>query len=151
MRSSVFFWVIFFIGASLFSCKVKETTTSTRVIHDTLTVKEVVTITPPTRNVTIIESPCKGDTLKPISNISKFEKGTIKVSNDGGDLRVEVNIDSIVNSRLEQERLKTDTSVKEVVITRYRVPSWMWYVVVYATLLTAWTFRRFIPILNLIP
>jgi hypothetical protein len=115
--------------------------------------KEVITVIPPTRNVTIIESPCVGDSIKPINTVNKFDAGTIEVKSDGKDLFVEVNIDSIVNSRVEKELKKTDTSTKvtEKIITKYRVPSWMWYVVIYATLLTVYTFRRFIPYLNLIP
>jgi DNA-binding protein len=155
MGSRVFVFGLFsFFAVALFSCKsTKETTTTTRVLHDTIATREIVTVIPPQRNVTIIDSPCRGDSLKPINYISKTKSAEVKIESRGNDLVVSVDIDSIVNSRLEEERIKLDQTetIKEKVITKTRIPKFVWYVITYAVLLTLYTFRKFIPYLNLIP
>lgn len=138
----------------LTSCKsTTKVVTRDRFISDTLITHTTRSVLLPTKNVTIIDSPCVNDSLKPLDQIISTPYANVSVKEKEGNLVVEVNTDSIVNERVREEikRLEKDVSTSKEVIVKYRLPPWMWYVVGYAVLLTLYTFRRFIPYLNLIP
>ena len=143
-----------FILLAIVSCKTTQTTTTkTQVLSDTLIRHEVNVVTPAVRNYTLINNPCKDGELKPIDQLIENENSSVSIRNIDGNLAVEVNIDSIVNSRVEEIiKSKNDTTTETVkTITRTRIPSWAWYVFIYTALVTVYTFRRFIPYINLIP
>ena len=88
--------------------------TSTEVLADTLIRHEVETIVLPQKNVVIIENPCKENILSLNNQIVENEHSTITIDSEGEDIRIEVDIDSIVNARVMETRIKDE--VKEIEI-----------------------------------
>ena len=147
-------YLIIILILTFASCKsTTRTVTRDRIVNDTIITHTTKSVILPQKNVTIIDKPCKDDTLKELNQVVSTPFASVSLKSEGGSLVVEVNTDSIVNERVKQElrRIEKDTIVDKEVITRYRIPSWMWYVLGYTVLITLYTFRRFIPYLNLIP
>lgn len=119
-------------------------------MKDTTVVKERFDIVLPVRNVTILESPCKNDSLVIPTQTIKNEKSSIKISSENGRLVVETNIDSIVNSRMDSVHSRTDIEVKEVEVfidKPYR-DKWFWGSIGTNLLLLIWIFKT--PILGIL-
>ena len=136
------------------SCKSTETViTRDHVLSDTLIRHETELITLPTHYTTIIKNPCLQDSLKALDHTINTGNATVTIKNQDGNLAIEVDTDSIINSRVEEirKRLEKETSVKETTVVKTRVSKWFFYLLGYSILLTLYTFRKFIPYLNLIP
>jgi len=136
------------------SCKTQQhTITRDRIVNDTIITHTTRSVLLPVKNVTILDKPCANDSLKPLNQTISTPFAKVTLRENEGSLVVEVNTDSIVNERVRQElsRYEKDTTVDKQIITKYRLPGWMWYIIGYAVLLTIYTFRRFIPYLNMIP
>lgn len=132
-------------------CKSTHTIeTKDHIINDTLIRHEVSTVQLPVRNVTIIESPCKENELKPIFQTVQSGTSTIIIKEEKGQLVVSQNIDSIVNSKVKEIQKHSDRQkiVKDKLVIKYRIPSWCWWVIAYAVLMTLWLFRK--PLLKII-
>lgn len=133
MIKKVFKIVFYFvIGAFFFnSCGTKKTITKYRdkIVHDTIIKNVTKMVTKQIKDTITIEEPCDSlGNLKDFERIIKNDKAKVKVSNNKGKLQVEVNIDSLVNSRVEQfkSNYKVDTLIKEKEVVRNRIPFWIW-------------------------
>ena len=136
------------------SCKTNErVVTRDRFVSDTLITHTTRSVLLPVKNITKIDRPCLNDSLKPLNQTIATPYAQVTLKDENGSLVVEVNTDSIVNERVKSElkRIQSDTTIDKQIITKYRLPPWMWYVLGYTVLITLYTFRRFIPYLNMIP
>ena len=154
--SNFWAWLIIILGLFivLTSCKTQERTiTRDRIINDTIITHTTKSVILPQRNITKIDRPCLNDSLIMSNQTIATPFARVTLREKEGSLVVEVNTDSIVNERVKTElrRLEKDTTVDKQIITKYRLPPWMWYVLGYTVLITLYVFRRFIPILNMIP
>lgn len=145
---------ILLIGIILVSsCKTSKDLkyiTSTEILADTLIRHEVETIILPTRNYVVFENPCKEDSLSIPNQIISNEGSTITIGQKDQSLFVKVDIDSIVNARLEETRIKNKVEKIEVPVY-VDVPKknpLNWYLVLYAAGSTIVIFRK--PIFYLI-
>ena len=140
------FAIIIIVLIILCSCKAK------RIEHtiyktDTITRTELIKIDKPQLNTIKIENVCDSlGNLLPIyyTNTSNNVKTTLK--SEDNTLKLEVDVDSIVNSRIEQYK-SSITKEKEVFI-KYKNKDIMWYSISLNLLLLAWIFRK--PLLKLI-
>ena len=135
----------------LSSCKSTHTIqTKQLVVNDTLIRHEVKSVQLPVKNVTIIESPCKENELKPISQTVQSGTSVITIKEEAGQLVITQNIDSIVNSKVKEiQKHSSDKIVtNDVLEIRYKVPKWCWYLMIYAVIATLWIFRK--PLLRII-
>lgn len=144
MIKKVFKIVFYFvIGAFFFnSCGTKKTITEYRdkIVHDTIIKNVTKMVTKQIKDTITIEEPCDSlGNLKDFERIIKNEKAKVKVSNNKGKLQVEVNIDSLVNSRVEQfkSNYKSDTLIKEKEVVRNRIPFWIWITLSISLILNA--------------
>ena len=133
MIKKVFKIVFYFvIGAFFFtSCGTKKTITEYRdkIVRDTIIKNVTKMVTKQINDTITIKQPCDSlGNLKNFERIIKNDKAKVKVSNNKGKLQVEVNIDSLVNSRVEQfkSNYKVDTIIKEKEVVRNRIPFWVW-------------------------
>lgn len=122
----------------LYSCTAKKTVIEykERVVKDTINVEVVKTVIKPIKETLIVEQPCDSlGVLKPFEKEIKTEKATIRVYNDKGSIKAEINIDSIVDLKVNKFKsnyqLKVDT--KEKTIIRYKYPLWL---ITYSVLIT---------------
>lgn len=101
---------ILLIGIILLSsCKTSKDLkyiTNTEVLADTLIRHEVESIILPTRNYVVFENPCKENVLSVPNQIISNENSTITIGQKDQSIYVQVDIDSIVNARLEETRIK---------------------------------------------
>ena len=141
--------IILSLSQFLFSCAAKKVFVETKTT-DTIYKKEIVRIAMPSLNKVYIDKPCDSlGNIIPFKHIIINDKVRTVVKTVNNTIVVEQNIDSIVDVRVSEYRSK-NKSKKEVII-KYRVPKWCYYSLLITSLLLAWTFRRFIPILKLLP
>lgn len=107
------------------SCKPSKTITNTHFVKDSIVTHKETAIQLPVKNITIIENPCLDSILKPINQTIQSGKTKVTIKEENGNLVVDVNIDSIVNSRLSEFKSKVDAEHTETIITQYKSP---WYV-----------------------
>lgn len=129
-----------------FGCKAKVVSTEVHTT-DTIYKSEIIKIDKPQLNEIFIETICDslGNVL-PIyyTNTSNNVKTTLKSYQSG--LKLEVNVDSIVNSRLSE--YKSSLVKEKEVLVKYKIPKWVWYNLIYSVLATLFIFRK--PLLMLI-
>jgi len=141
--------LIILLALLFISCKTKYIT-SVETKTDTITTTKVVKIDKPQLNEIILENICDSlGQLKQINYISRSNNTKTSLKSSKNSLILNVNIDSIVNSELETYKSSLKTEFKEVVIEKRYIPKWVWYNLVVSILLIGWTFRRFIPALNI--
>ena len=138
--------IVMFIAFFLVGCKTK------RIEHtiyktDTIKTKEIIKIDKPQLNEIFIDNICDSlGNLKHIyyTNTSGAVKTTLK--SDKNTLKLEVNVDSIVNSKLEQ--YKSSIVKEKEVLVKYKNKRLMWYSIILNVLLLGWIFRK--PLLRLL-
>ena len=135
-NSSYIFLLIFFFV----SCVAKRTTIEykERVVKDTIYTETIKTVFKDVKETLYVDSPCDSvGTLKPFEKTIITPKATIKLYNDKGNIKVDVNIDSIVDLRISefQKNYKREIQTKEVEIIRYRYPIWLVLTAIISTLL----------------
>ena len=144
----IFSVIIIMILFSLFSCRTKSTTT-TVTKTDTILKTKVIKITNPQLNERVIESVCDSlGNLIPISYVNSSNKVKTSLKSDKNTLKLEVNIDSLKQEWMKEYKSKENIKEVERIVEVKHIPKWAWYVLIYAILLTAWTFRK--PLLKLI-
>lgn len=139
---------ILLIGIILVSsCKTSKDLkyiTNTEVLGDTLIRHEVESIILPQRNVIMLERPCFEDSLSSINQTIQNEHSTISITRQDQDIRIEVDIDSIVNARLTETHITDKAEHIEVPIeVPYPVKNKLnWYFLAYSIGSTAFIFRK---------
>jgi len=133
---------LFIILILFYSCKAKHTTT-TVTKTDTIFKEKVVTITEPIFNEVLIEKPCDSlGNLKPINVVSTTGKAKVSLKSVKNDLILEVNVDSIVDSRVKEYKSSYKAEKIEVVKIKYKNKKLMWYSLLFNLLLLGWIFRK---------
>lgn len=139
----------------LVSCKTKQiTVTETEYVHDSIYIDRVEKIIVPQTQIVEIDKPCDSlGNLKPFKTVLKSDKVNVTVEAKNGVLRAEIDLDSIkeVYQKEFESKLSDKSKVSETIITRYRIPKWCWWLILYAVLMTIWKFKKYIPYLNLLP
>tara|TARA_R110000868_G_scaffold365478_1_gene628357 strand:- start:236 stop:691 length:456 start_codon:yes stop_codon:yes gene_type:complete len=145
--------IIVFLLILLFGCKAKIVTVETHST-DTIYKSEIIKITPSQLNQLIIDSPCDSlGKLKPINYtfVSNNVKGTLK--SDLNTLKLEVNVDSIVSSRINEYKSSLKTTEKTIEIPV--VPAWINKMLITSLLINLFfiifVFRKKIPLLKWLP
>jgi len=124
-KSYIFLLLFFFI-----SCVAKKSTIEykERIIKDTIYKELIKTVFKPVKEVLYVDSPCDSlGVLKPFEKIVITPKARVKLFSEKGSIKVEVNIDSIIDLR-EKEFKSNYQSIKEqksVDVVRYKYPIWM--------------------------
>ena len=134
-KSYIFLLIFFFV-----SCVSKRTSVEykERVVKDTIYTETIKTVFKDVKETLYIDSPCDSvGILKPFEKTIITPKAVIKLYNDKGSIKVDVNIDSIVDLRISefQKNYKREIQTKEVEIIRYRYPIWLVLTAIISTLL----------------
>ena len=134
-KSYIFLLLFFFVG-----CVAKRTTIEykERVVKDTIYTETIKTVFKDVKETLYVDSPCDSvGLLKPFEKTIITEKATIKLYNDKGSIKVDVNIDSIVDLKVKEfkSNYKREIQTKEVEIIRYRYPIWLVLTAIISTLL----------------
>ena len=134
-KSYIFLLLFFFVG-----CVAKRTTIEykERVVKDTIYTETIKTVFKDVKETLYIDSPCDSvGILKPFEKTIITPKATIKLYSEKGSIKVDVNIDSIVDLRISefQKNYKREIQTKEVEIIRYRYPMWLVLTAIISTLL----------------
>jgi len=125
-NTSYIFLLLFFFT----SCVAKKSTIEykERIVRDTINIEVVKTIVKPIKETLIIEKPCDSlGNLKQFEKEIKTPKGSVKLTNDKGKIKVEINIDSIIEVKEKEFKSKYQSKVdiKEVEVIRYKYPLWL--------------------------
>ena len=141
---------LFIIISTLFGCKSKIKTVEVRST-DTIYKTEIVKVSEPVFNEVFIESPCDSlGNLKPINIVTQTPKAKVTLKSVKNNLKLEVDIDSIVDSRVNE--FKSSYKKEKQIITEYKTPGWIKKVLKISLLLnllgTGWIFRS--PLLRII-
>jgi len=117
--------LFFFIGcnASKSTIEYKE-----RIVKDTIYKERVKTVFKEVKEILYVDNPCDSlGVLKPFEKTIVTQKAKVKLFNDKGSIKVEVNIDSIIELREKEFKANYQSSIdtKEVVKVRYRYPLWL--------------------------
>jgi len=142
--------VIFIIILYIFTgCAAKKVYVETKTT-DTIYKKEIIKVSIPQVNKVFIDKPCDSlGNIIPFKHIIYNDKVRTVIKTVNNNIVVEQNIDSIVDIRV-REYISKNKSHEEVII-KYRVPKWCYYSLLITSLLLVWIFRKFIPILKLLP
>lgn len=136
----------------LTSCVAKKESTTSQIVTSSNIIHEIKNVQLPVRNVTIIDVPCKDSVLQPFYQTIQSGKTKIIIREIHGKLSAEINIDSIVNSRLSEIEKKTDTKIIEKTITKIVTPKWAWYLLITVIVYIAYRILRIIyPIIGFLP
>lgn len=146
--------LIYIIPLLLIGCKAKQPTVITQTIRDTINISTIRTVQVPIETEIIIKDPCDSlGILKDFKQTFKTKKVYITVQSKNGDISAEINLDSIEEVFKTKYEGKKEIIVKEILVDKPvpYIPSWVWYLLGYSILSTAFAFRKFIPFLKFLP
>ena len=114
----------------LFNCKAKKTVVEykERIVKDTVNVFKERLVTKQVIDTLLIEEPCDSlGNLKEFEKEIRTEKAKVTLKSVDGNIRVDVNLDSIVNQRISEFKAtyNKEKEIKEVEIVRYKYPLWL--------------------------
>ena len=137
------------------SCKTQTVTeTQYRFVKDSTNLEVTRVIQAPIRNVTIIDRPCLEDSLIPIDQTLKVGTTQVKVSNEQGELKIEVEKprEESTSSKETSTLLEKQVDAKTVTITKTVTPKWAWWLLAITLLYVAYRLLRIqIPLLKMLP
>jgi hypothetical protein len=125
-NKSYIFLLLFFFS----SCVAKKTTVEFKeiIVRDTINTETVRTVIKPIKETLYVDNPCDSlGILKEFEKTIVTPKAIIKLYNDKGAIKVDVNVDSIIDLRISEfkSNYKNKIETKEVEIIRYRFPMWL--------------------------
>ncbi len=118
------------------SCATKKTLTKEIYKRDSIFIIKDRYITKKINDTITINSIC--DTLGELKSFDRvIATNNVKVSikSEKGGIKAIVNIDSLVNSKVQEFKQNYKTEVKEVKVVRYKIPFWVWIALAFETLL----------------
>lgn len=133
----------------LFSCKTAKSPVVVRHdlnVKDTLIRHEVESIVLPQRNYVVFENPCKENELIIGDQVIENESSSISIKEVDQNLVISVDIDSIVNARLSEARIKSEVERIEIPV-EVKVPvrnPINLRLVIALVAMTVFAFRKFI-------
>lgn len=132
----------------LIGCRPQQETIRYTSLSDTLIQHTTETISLPTRLTAIIKEPCKDSILQPIRQTISNGTSTATVTNEKGELKIEITTDSLKSSNSEKTQKQQSAEIITNTVTQTVTPKWIWYVLTYSVVITLWLLRK--PIINLI-
>lgn len=155
MKNLKLYTLVMVVFLLLGSCKVRQPTVITNTIHDTIHIEKVERIREPIKTTIVITDPCDSiGILKDFKRTLKTSTAEVIVSNEEGDISVEVNLDSIKQVWEKEFKGEQSFTIKEIPVDKpvLFIPKWVWYIsgttllyIVYRVL------RIYIPILKILP
>jgi len=125
------------------SCRARVIKTD--IQRDTIYKSTVLKITPKSLNELVVDNVCDSlGRLKTFSYTLGNDKVKTIVKTIHNKIYIEQNIDSIVDSKVNEYKSTLKDKVIEIPVT----PKWVWKLLVYAILATLWILRR--PLIRLI-
>ena len=128
--------IIIILGLFAYSCASKKVVTEFKEVVklDSIYIVKDRFITQKVTDTLVVENPCDTITgkLKDFSKEIRTNNAKIKLSSVKGTIQVSVNIDSIVNSRITEfkQNYKIEKEIKEVKITKYKTPLYLWMLII---------------------
>ena len=133
---------ILIVGNTLNGCKSKIKLVETHT-SDTIYKTEIVRITEPVFNEVFIESPCDSlGNLKPINIVTNTPKAKVTLKSVKNDLILEVNIDSIVDRRINEFKSSYRAEKIETTVIKFKNKKLLWQSLILNILFLGWIFRK---------
>ena len=125
-NKSYIFLLLFFFS----SCVARKSTVEYKelIVRDTINTQTIKTVIKPVKEYLVIDNPCDSiGVLKSFEKTIKTEKAIVKLYNDRGSIKVDVNIDSIVDLKISEfkSNYKSKVKTKEVLVVKYKYPLWL--------------------------
>jgi len=145
MKNKLFFFITVFTLLS--SCVAKKTTTEFKEVikRDSIYIIKDRFITQKVVDTLVVNSPCDSITgvLKDFEKEIVTPQAKIVLKSVKGSIQVSVNIDSIVSSKITEfkQNYKAEKEIKEVKIVKFRIPFWVWCVILIEGLIIFLLFR----------
>ena len=135
--------LVFLILIGIFyGCVSKKIVTKETIKRDSIYILKDRFITKQVNDTIVINEVC--DTLgnlKSFDRVIKTNNVKVSLKSVNGTIKATVNIDSIVNSRVQEFKQSYQSKVETKEITRYRTPFWVWVVIILETLVILLLFK----------
>ena len=127
----------------LSGCATKKVTTSKTIVEqstDTVMIEKIREVIKPVKETIYIENPCDSlGNLKDFERVVQSQHGKITIKNEGGKIKADINLDSIV-AGIEREyksKMQSKSEVTEKVVVKEKKPLWVYLLIVYSVMVTA--------------
>jgi len=127
----------------LSSCATKKVTTNKTIVEqttDTVMIEKIREVIKPVKETIYIENPCDSlGNLKDFERVVQSQHGKITIKNEGGKIKADINLDSIV-AGIEREyksKMQSKSETTEKVIIKEKKPLWVYLLIVYSVMVTA--------------
>lgn len=134
---------ILFTLVLLSSCATKKVTTNKTIVEqstDTVMIEKIREVIKPVKETIYIENPCDSlGNLKDFERVVQSQHGKITIKNEGGKIKADINLDSIV-AGIEREyksKMQSKSEVTEKVVVKEKKPLWVYLLIVYSVMVTA--------------
>lgn len=127
----------------LSGCATKKVTTNKTIVEqttDTIMIEKIREVIKPVKETIYIENPCDSlGNLKDFERVVQSQHGKITIKNEGGKIKADINLDSIV-AGIEREyksKMQGKSEVTEKVVVKEKKPLWVYLLIVYSVMVTA--------------
>lgn len=127
----------------LSGCATKKVTTNKTIVEqstDTVMIEKIREVIKPVKETIYIENPCDSlGNLKDFERVVQSQHGKITIKNEGGKIKADINLDSIV-AGIEREyksKMQSKSEVTEKVVVKEKKPLWVYLLIVYSVMVTA--------------
>lgn len=127
----------------LSGCATKKVTTNKTIVEqstDTVMIEKIIEVIKPVKETIYIENPCDSlGNLKDFEHVVQSQHGKITIKNEGGKIKADINLDSIV-AGIEREyksKIQSKSEVTEKVVVKEKKPLWVYLLIVYSVMVTA--------------
>jgi hypothetical protein len=135
--------VLLITSSFLFSCATKKVTTNKTIVEqttDTVMIEKIREVIKPVKETIYIENPCDSlGNLKDFERVVQSQHGKITIKNEGGKIKADINLDSIV-AGIEREyksKMSSKSETTEKVVVKEKKPLWVYLLIVYSVMITA--------------
>ena len=127
----------------LSGCATKKVTPNKTIVEqstDTVMIEKIREVIKPVKETIYIENPCDSlGNLKDFERVVQSQHGKITIKNEGGKIKADINLDSIV-AGIEREyksKMQSKSEVTEKVVVKEKKPLWVYLLIVYSVMVTA--------------
>ena len=135
--------ILLITSSLLFSCATKKVTTNKTIVEqttDTVMIEKIREVIKPVKETIYIENPCDSlGNLKDFERVVQSQHGKITIKNEGGKIKADINLDSIV-AGIEREyksKMSSKSETTEKVVVKEKKPLWVYLLIVYSVMITA--------------
>lgn len=139
--------MILVIFGMMIGCKTQTRTVERNLsVNDTIIHHRAETVSLPTRNITVIDRPCKQDTIRVFQQVQVGNSTVTVSSNDNNELVIDMKTDSLTNiiDNLREKSVKFESVNESETIIIKKTPRWNWYIMGILALLLVLTNLSFI-------